>query len=142
MLKLKIFSFLCGNIESIKQIYKFYNEYIFVFKSLYFSVHTYGCRATTCAFVKSKIVYEHILALFIYLFLLTGLCIFSYGDSQQPFPPTPLNQCVREVQQLSASCFQRSGLQMMTIDAVLTNGTIAPLPANANIMDLRKTLCG
>eukprot|EP00105_Crassostrea_gigas_P024249 XP_011444437.2 PREDICTED: uncharacterized protein LOC105340197 [Crassostrea gigas] len=76
------------------------------------------------------------------LLLITALCSQYFCNGQQPIPQPPISQCVREVQQLSASCFQRSGLPMMTIDAVLTNGTIAPLPSNSNIMDLRKNLCG
>ncbi|XP_062594249.1 uncharacterized protein LOC134255753 [Saccostrea cucullata] len=74
------------------------------------------------------------------LLFIIGFSAISLGNGQQPQPVR--NQCMREVEQLSASCFQRSGLSMLTIDAVLTNGTIAPLPPNSNIMDLRKTLCG
>ncbi|KAK3104586.1 hypothetical protein FSP39_005651 [Pinctada imbricata] len=57
----------------------------------------------------------------------------------QPRPPN--NQCGNEVMQLMVSCFQKSGLAMQTINAVITNGTMAPLPPNTNMMDLRKGLC-
>lgn len=49
--------------------------------------------------------------------------------------------CVMEVITISANCFQNAGYQLQLVDAVISNGTITPLPPNANIMDLRRAMC-
>jgi hypothetical protein len=49
--------------------------------------------------------------------------------------------CVMEVITISANCFQNAGYQLQLVDAVISNGTITPLPPNANILDLRRAMC-
>lgn len=70
---------------------------------------------------------------------------------QSTLPENPVNQqgnilrqadsCVMEVISISSNCFQNAGYQLQLVDAVISNGTITPLPPNANLLDLRRALC-
>lgn len=51
------------------------------------------------------------------------------------------DSCVMEVISISSNCFQNAGYQLQLVDAVISNGTITPLPPNANLLDLRRALC-
>lgn len=49
--------------------------------------------------------------------------------------------CVMDVITVSSNCFQSAGYQLQLVDAVISNGSITPLPPNANLLDLRRALC-
>ena len=75
------------------------------------------------------------------------------GDREQPqAQPQPMGQpgqgqgnrgaCILEIRDLTLSCLSKNGLTLPLLDAILTNGTRAALPANSNLPLLRQRLCG
>ncbi|CAC5419213.1 unnamed protein product [Mytilus coruscus] len=62
-------------------------------------------------------------------------------DNQQGNILRQADSCVMEVISISSNCFQNAGYQLQLVDAVISNGTITPLPPNANLLDLRRALC-
>ncbi|KAL5015198.1 hypothetical protein ScPMuIL_009468 [Solemya velum] len=73
----------------------------------------------------------------------TALCvILSSGQrtrQRQPPGPVQIPQCIQTGRLSNNQCFVGAGHQITSVDGVLTNGTMQPMPQNAN--EIRSDLC-